>query len=214
VPPVTDHTACLVDVYDTVLTCDFARHDTELPTIAGVDAGRWNAAFLELAPAVGDGRLTMRAAYTELLRRCGAPSDEALVGRLLAHDWELVRGSTQVFADTVPFLEQLRRNGVPTAFVSNCGENTRPLLEGLGLLDLVDVAVLSCEVKSSKPDPQIYEVALRELGVPAREALFVDDQPAYCAGAAALGITTVCIDRSGAGGDSTVSSLTELADLF
>ena len=55
-----------------------------------------------------------------------------------------------LYDDVVPFLESLRAAGVPTAFVSNCAENTRPLLDSLGLSDLVDHLVLSCEIGAAK----------------------------------------------------------------
>ncbi len=76
----------------------------------------------------------------------------------------------------------------------------------------MDELVLSCEVGAAKPDPAIFETALESLGVRAEEALFVDDQRAFCDGAAALGIHAVLIDRTGRAG--TVASLGELAPYF
>ncbi len=99
-----------------------------------------------------------------------------------------------------------------TAFVSNCADNTRPLLEWLGLDSLVDELVLSCEVGVAKPDPRIFEIALDRLGVAAADTLFVDDQPAFCDAAAALGIRAVLIDRVGGAGE--VSTLAELSAYF
>jgi putative hydrolase of the HAD superfamily len=95
--------------------------------------------------------------------------------------------------------------------VSNCAENTRPLLDRLGLSDLVDALVLSCEVGVAKPAPAIFRAALERLDVSAEDALFVDDQEHYCAGATAIGIRAVRIDRSGNGtADGTVTSLAEV----
>ena len=108
----------------------------------------------------------------------------------------------------MPFLEALRELGVRTAFVSNCAENTRPLLDRLGLTALVDELVLSCEVRAVKPDPAIFEVAVERLGVLPGESLFVDDQLAFCRAAEAAGIRAVQIDR--AGGQGEVSTLSEL----
>jgi FMN phosphatase YigB (HAD superfamily) len=61
--------------------------------------------------------------------------------------------------------------------------------------DLADTLVMSCEVGASKPSATIFGWALDRLGVTAQSALFVDDQPSFCAAGAALGITAVQIVR-------------------
>ena len=127
--------ACLVDVYDTLLSCDFVAHRAELPLLAGLSAQAWGARYSQLGP-------------------------------------------------------------------------------------LADALVLSCEVGAEKPAAQIFTYALNQLGVPARHALFVDDQPAYCAGAAGLGITAVQIVRGEldgkvpAPGTTVVRSLSDVAAMF
>jgi FMN phosphatase YigB (HAD superfamily) len=42
-----------------------------------------------------------------------------------------------------------------------------------------------------KPSPEIYLRALSALGVGPADALMVDDQPSYCAGAQAVGVKAV-----------------------
>jgi putative hydrolase of the HAD superfamily len=54
-----------------------------------------------------------------------------------------------------------------------------------------DDYVLSYEVGAMKPDPRIYEVAVRKAGAPAAECVFVDDMEENVAGAAALGLKTI-----------------------
>jgi FMN phosphatase YigB (HAD superfamily) len=57
--------------------------------------------------------------------------------------------AVHLYDDAIPFLEMLRAYAMATAFVSNCGEDTRPLLGHLGVSTLVDALVLSCEIGSS-----------------------------------------------------------------
>jgi putative hydrolase of the HAD superfamily len=52
---------------------------------------------------------------------------------------------------------------------------------------VVDSAFVGCR----KPEPEIYEVTLQRLGVPAGECLFVDDVEDNCAAAGRLGMTPV-----------------------
>jgi HAD superfamily hydrolase (TIGR01509 family) len=100
-----------------------------------------------------------------------------------------------LFEDSLPVLRELRRRDVPTAIVSNCSHETPALIARLGLADEVDEVVLSFEVRSAKPDPGIYRTALERLGAAAEDAVFVDDQPAFCDGARAVGLSTMLIVR-------------------
>jgi FMN phosphatase YigB (HAD superfamily) len=67
---------------------------------------------------------------------------------------------------------------------------------------LVDALVLSCEVRAAKPAAAISRSALDQPGVAADAAVFVDDQPRYCAGATALGISVVQIVRDESDGNA------------
>jgi HAD superfamily hydrolase (TIGR01509 family) len=209
---VTTYTACLVDVYETALSVDLPQWGALLAATAGVEPAAFAAAVSQRADPVADGRLTVRRALEDSLADLGVPTDDGVVDRLVAADKKYVREKATLHEDTAPFLESLRGQGVRTAFVSNCADNTRPLLDWLGLTPLVDELVLSCEVRAAKPDPRIFEVALDRLGVAAEDTLFVDDQQAFCDAAAALGIRAVLIDR--VTGTGEISTLADLAAYF
>ena len=203
------YAACLIDVYETVLSVDNVRHAQRLADRAGVPVDRLAAAAGPWGPLVTDGRATLAEALTGILRECGVETDDEAVAAMVAADQEATLELVELFPDTVPFLEALREAGIRTAFVSNCAENTRPLLDALGLSPLVDELVLSCEVGAAKPDPKIYQLALDRLGVEARQAIFIDDQQRFCDGATELGIGAVRIDRRGDTGDvNTLAALT------
>ena len=204
--------ACLVDVFDTVVSIDMPRYNASLAEQAGIDADAFAAAFRAWAIPVMEGRVSIRQALAEVLRTCGTTADARLLERLVAADLELVDELAVLHDDVVPFLESLRDSGVRTAFVSNCAENARPLLDRLGLTALVDELVLSCEVRAVKPDPAIFDAAVDRLGVRPGESLFVDDQLAFCRAAEARGIRAVQIDRPGSPG--AVSTLSELIGYF
>ena len=208
-PVVPTYRACLVDVFDTAVSIDMARYNAALAGHAGIDPDTFAAAFRAWAMPAMDGSASIRQALAGVLGACGIPADARTLDRLVAADRELTDELVVLHDDVVPFLESLRELGVRTAFVSNCAENTRPLLDRLGLTVLVDELVLSCEVRAAKPDPAIFEMAIERLGVPAGESLFVDDQPAFCRAAEAAGIRAVRIDR--AGGAGAVSTLSELS---
>ena len=212
--------ACLVDVYDTLLSCDFVSHMTELPTLAGITPEAWHAGYRQVGSALGIGQLTKAEGFGRILRAGGAEARPELVQELVERDRELLLRSARLYDDALPFLRALRSRGVKVAVVSNCSEHTRDLLESNGVADLADTLVLSCEVGAEKPAAEIFGYALGQLGVPAGRAVFVDDQPSYCAGAATLGITAVQIVRGEldgkvpAEGTMVVRSLPEVQALF
>ena len=62
------------------------------------------------------------------------------------------------------------------------------------LLDHFDVFIESSVVGMRKPDPRIYELACRELGVEPGQAAFLDDIGRNLKTARALGMTTIKVD--------------------
>jgi HAD superfamily hydrolase (TIGR01509 family) len=187
--------ACLVDVYDTILRSQFVPRAESLVSPLGIAVGDWLAEWDKMREDRDRGRLTIAASIARTLPAFGIEPDPGLVADLARRDLELFRASTRLCEDTVPFLEWLRSRGVLTALVSNCADSTRAQLEYLGVIPLVDAVILSCEVGSMKPYPEIYVTALEELGVAAVDAAFIDDQPTFCVGAQAVGIRPIQIAR-------------------
>ena len=212
--------ACLVDVYDTLLSCDFVAHRAELPTLAGLSAQAWGEGYRQLGGALGIGRLSKAEGFERILRAAGAQARPELVRALVDLDRELLLRSARLYDDALPFLWALRSRGIKIAIVSNCSEHTRDLLESNGVAALADTLALSYEVGAEKPAEEIFSYALDQLGVTARRALFVDDQPSYCAGAAAMGITAVQIARGEldgkvpAQGTTVVRALSKVVAMF
>lgn len=77
-------------------------------------------------------------------------------------------------------------------------EVQRAKIELLGLSGLVDYVVISEEFGVAKPEPAIFEEALRLAGVASHEAVFVGDSPEFdIAGAYAAGIPTIWVNPRG-----------------
>src|SRR3990167_2198932 len=60
---------------------------------------------------------------------------------------------------------------------------------------LFEQKIISFEAGTTKPDPQIYQLALERLGVKPEEAVFVDDLEPYCAAARAVGMQAINYDN-------------------
>jgi FMN phosphatase YigB (HAD superfamily) len=146
-----------------------------------------------------------RAAYTGLFA--------TLVGDATAtvlYERTLVAAGWRAYADAAPVLRALRERGVATALVSNVGFDLRPVLDGLGLLSLLDAVVLSCEVGAIKPEPAIFTAALDALGgVAPGDALMVGDHAAD-GGAVALGLRSLLLPYSTPGGTHGLDAVLDL----
>ena len=76
-------------------------------------------------------------------------------------------------------LTRLRQRGKRTVIVSNAAfppRSMRDQLRHLEFIDLFDATVYSSEFGVRKPNPAIYEEALRLAGVPPERALFIGDR--------------------------------------
>ena len=71
---------------------------------------------------------------------------------------------------------QVARHG-DRAGVSNCADTTGRCWTTWASIPLVDAVVLSCEVGSMKPYPEIYAPPWRSSGSPRSTRSFIDDQP-------------------------------------
>jgi putative hydrolase of the HAD superfamily len=187
--------ACLVDVYDTILHSAFLERIRLLANSLGVAPAVLLAEWEKTREDRDRGKLTIAASIDRTLRELGRDPDLALVAELVRQDTEFSRAHARLFDDAVPFLTWLRSRGTLIALVSNCADTTRGLLDYLGVLPLADAVVLSCEVGSMKPYPEIYVRALADLGVAAADAVFIDDQPRFCVGAEAVGIRAIQVAR-------------------
>ena len=91
------------------------------------------------------------------------------------------------------------------------------LLKADGLYELFDVIVVSAAVNKRKPSPEIFQNALKELGVSVSEAIFVGDTvDADVEGPKAVGMKVIYIERRSQkpsekfSPDQTIKSLNEL----
>ncbi|CAK7260755.1 2-haloacid dehalogenase (plasmid) [Shinella sp. WSC3-e] len=92
---------------------------------------------------------------------------------------------------TAGILGRLKADGVPVHAISNWSAETFPRAQAIfPFLDAFDVLVVSGREKLIKPHAPIFERYLERAGVRAEQCIFIDDNPANIAAAAALGFHT------------------------
>jgi HAD superfamily hydrolase (TIGR01509 family) len=192
--------AALLDMYDTVARTRWHELSNRIAGELDVDLEAlyraYNLTRDDRSVGAFDGQEGDMAAIVEA---AGFESSPTLIGTLVALEREFAETGIELWEDSLPVIRELRARGVKTALVSNCSHSTRGIVDRLGLNEAFDEVILSFEVGLRKPDPAIYREALGRLDVEPERAVFVDDQQDYCDGAAAIGIGTFLIDRSGDG---------------
>src|SRR5262249_36274070 len=102
-----------------------------------------------------------------------------------------VRSWTRYHDPMWTLVRETRRSAVKTAILSNgVPEVMARIRTERPLAVLFDAVVVSYEIGHAKPAPEIYEATLSQLGIPAHEAVFVDDRAENVAGAEKLGLRT------------------------
>jgi len=103
------------------------------------------------------------------------------------------------YDDSLPALQALKGKNIQMGVISNIGEQIDSYLDKAGFTDYLTYKVTSFEAGCDKPQPQIFQLALKRAGVTSTETLFVGDQyDLDVLGARSAGITPILIDRDGA----------------
>jgi len=127
--------------------------------------------------------------WTLVAQDLGVTLDDGLLNSLIAIDvdaWTDYRDEMWTLAAT------FRASGGKLGMLSNgVLEIVERIRADHDLPVLFDAVVISYEEQLAKPEPEIYRVALDRLGVPAFDALFVDDRAENIAAARELGLRTL-----------------------
>ena len=133
--------------------------------------------------------------YSLLARKLGLHEDAEELARRVYEEFGRP-DRWRAYEDVVPALMRLKERGHCLGIISNWDQRLTGVLTGLGIAGLLDTIVSSAEVGLHKPDPRIFELACRRVGVEPREAVHVGDHHyADVLGASSVGMTPVLIDR-------------------
>lgn len=142
-----------------------------------------NELFLSVEWAQMDaGVLTEETAEPSILQRFPERMHEKV--RHLLYNWAYPR-------ETVPgmeeIVEKLKNQGYGVYLLSNASKAQHQYWPLIPVSRLFDGKLISCDVRTVKPCPRIYELFTEKYGLKPEECLFVDDSTANVAAAIACG---------------------------
>ncbi|MCM4166887.1 Beta-phosphoglucomutase [Arenibacter antarcticus] len=81
---------------------------------------------------------------------------------------------SEILPDVDKVLSYLKSKGMPIA-LGSASKNAIPILEKVGLTDYFDVVVDGNHVTKAKPDPEVFLIAAKKLGVPTQNCVVFED---------------------------------------
>jgi len=130
---------------------------------------------------------------TSLADRTGLATTGPLA--LLRRSETAVRRWFNVYNDVLSTLQILQQS-CSLGIISNAWPYLEGLLNLLGLTQYFDSLTISAQVGLIKPNPAIFQLALRSLHISAHEAIFIDDMPDNVVAAESMGLRSVWLVRA------------------
>lgn len=98
--------------------------------------------------------------------------------------------------EAIELVIKARAAGLPVGILTNelMDFQGRKWVESQDWFPWFDVLIDSTELGIRKPDPQPYLVAIEQMGLPAQDIVFIDDNPTYVSGGEAVGLQSLLLD--------------------
>ena len=200
--------------------CTGGALDVATVTAAVVESRRW---FWDDPTRHRVERVNMLGAWTKIvvhaLEELGRP-DPVLAATIAGEFLRRRRERWRLFPDARACLSAWRAAGIPLGLVTNGdASQQRHKIERHELAGFFDVIVIEGEFGAGKPDEAVYRHALDTMQARAADTVMIGDNLDFdVAGAQALGMRGIWIDREGSGlpdactvrPDRIIRSLTEL----
>jgi FMN phosphatase YigB (HAD superfamily) len=118
------------------------------------------------------------------------------------------------YPDAKPILDSLGGRDMAVGLISNATDLARKVLRRLDMERYFDPIIISSEIGHRKPEPEIFDMALKEAGVSPSRALYIGDKLAVdVKGASGAGMNAVLIDRGSVFPDAPCVRITNLSTL-
>jgi putative hydrolase of the HAD superfamily len=176
----------IFDYGDVISLPQSAADRALIEALAGVDPARFWRSYQAHRLELDLGAEGARAYWAQIAGDTGAHWDEARRQELWVAD---LRSWMSVNPGTIEVLSDLRAGGTRLALLSNAGPDYGSYFRHGLLGDFFDACYLSGELKMLKPEAEIYEHVLSDLGIAAPDAVFIDNRADNVRGAQSLGIT-------------------------
>jgi len=186
--------AVIFDLFETLITEWVCEKYTSHKCAAdlGIDA----ALFREVWKSLQEPRYTGGCTYEQAIRiichRAGESPTPDKLEYILSRRRDTKKTCFQYWhEDIIQMLGELKAGGYKFGLISNCSQEEVEAFHDSALSEYFDAAVLSCEVGLVKPDPEIFILCAKRLGVTPSDCLYIGDSSYELYGARDVGMTPI-----------------------
>jgi len=134
------------------------------------------------------GTISSDQMWMEVERSYGQPI--ALAQRDIWFGWD----ELTPLPEMIELVQRLKTKGYPVGLLSNVTAQSAEIIKHHGGYDEFDFLVLSCDVGSNKPGPEIYQVAMEKLGhILPEDIVFLDDRESNVLAATSVGLKALLV---------------------
>lgn len=144
----------------------------------------WHNVYYTFNHLTNTGKNTWSEVATMVAKKLNASDTQT------SHIQGLIEKSNQsrkINFELIEIIKNLKNKGYKTALLSNNSITLRQRLEEKNIADIFDELIISAEVGYQKPQPEIFEILFKTLGVDSSEVIFVDDSKKSLEGAESIG---------------------------
>jgi putative hydrolase of the HAD superfamily len=174
------------DYGEVISVSQSAADRAALVAISGLDTELFWQLYDRYRDDLDQGVTLPREYWNLIARDAGVEWSPAQLQQLWAAD---IRSWISVEPGTVQLLGELHAGGTRVALLSNAGFDFSDPFRHSPMSAYFEAMFVSAELGLIKPDPEIYRVTARELGITLEQMVFIDNKKINVDAATALGVT-------------------------
>lgn len=175
----------LFDVGGVLVTGNIETFFTKVSPVIHMHMGHLKYEPTSMVPDFAKGKMDARICFEMLFKQ---KFDDKTYNKIL----EIFTTNWQPYPPMLELVKKIKATGkYKLGVLSNSDPLNSPIFRSKGLYDLFDAVTLSHEVGYAKPEPEIYKIALKKLGIPKKETIFIDDLMPCIEGAKKIGLNGI-----------------------
>lgn len=160
----------------------------EIATYLKTTRKDWERVYFSVNHLANSGKNTMNEVMALVAREFNATDEQiSNIYKML----EESKKTKRLNLELVKIIKDLKKNNYKIGLVSNYSKSLRNKLSEQDIYHLFDEIIISEEVGYQKPQPEIFDIISKKLGVNNNEMIFVDDTERSLEGAENIGYVPI-----------------------
>ena len=191
--------AVIFDLFGTLVCSvsvqEYRKRLIEMASILSVEPGTFVKLWFDKSDERMNGIIkNYREDIKYICQKAGTPIENEKIRLATQIRFDMVRNQMVPRGDAVEVLSCLRAKGYKTGLISDCSHEATVIWRSTPFPTFIDVAVFSCLLGYTKPDPRIYQYTIEQLGFKPQSCLYIGDGGSHeLTGARQVGIHAVLL---------------------